>query len=336
MIDLTAPPADDLLPAEPGAFCWWYVDLVDDRGDGAVIIWGFALPFLEPREEEPAAARPFVNLAVYVQGVCTAYWLQEVEPDDVEALPGGWRLGGSRFVTRRGATIEVDGDLELPVPGGAPVRAHLRVRGAPAVGAPAPVGPHRWSPVTAAASGALDVEGIARLRGRAYHDRNISTVPLGRLGIREWAWARVAEPDADLVHYVCWPAEGAPLVLAVRIGADGVLTWREGGPVEGAGPVGGGWGLGVPARLALEDPDGAAYTLLAGPPVDDSPFYARFPVSVGESRGWGERVRPGEIGRWWMRPFVRMRLLPQASLFSPLFSGPREDRVQRLWRSLWT
>lgn len=336
MIDLTAPPADDLLPAEPGAFCWWYVDLVDDRGDGAVIIWGFALPFLEPRQDEPAAARPFVNLALYGQGVCTAWWLQEVDAAEVEALPGGWRLGGSRFVTRRGAETEVEGELDLPVPGGEPVRAHLRVRGAPVVGAPWPGGAHRWSPVTAAASGVLDVDGIARLRGRAYHDRNVSTVPLGRLGIREWAWARVAEPDADLVHYVCWPEDGPPKVLAVRIGVDGALTWREGGPVGEQGDVGAGWGLRVPARLALEEPGGGAYELVAGAPVDVSPFYARFPVSVGASRGWGERVRPGEIGRWWMRPFVRMRVLPPASVLSPWFSGPVDDRLKRLWRSLWT
>lgn len=336
MITLTAPPDDDLLPDVPGGFCWWYVDLVDEHGDGAVVIWGFALPFLEPPEDQPAAARPFVNLALYGQGECTAYWLREVAPEDVEALPGGWRIGGSRLVTRRGATIEVEGELELPVPGGAPVRAHLRVRGAPAVGAPAPAGPHRWSPVTAGASGELEVEGVTRLRGRAYHDRNISVVPLGRLGIREWSWARVAEPDADLVHYVCWPEAGPPLVLAVRIGADGALTWREGGGIEERGEVGARWGLSVPARLRLDDPDGAPYELAAGDPVDESPFYARFPVSVGASRGWGERVRPGEIGRWWMRPFVRMRVLPPASVLSPWFSGPRDDRVRRLWRSLWS
>ena len=30
----------------PGSLVWWYVDLVDDHGNGAVCIWSFGLPFL--------------------------------------------------------------------------------------------------------------------------------------------------------------------------------------------------------------------------------------------------------------------------------------------------
>ena len=64
MLNFCSPPEDDRLPEAPGGFCWWYVDLVDERGDGAVLIWGFALPFLEPPTALPAAERPFVNLEI--------------------------------------------------------------------------------------------------------------------------------------------------------------------------------------------------------------------------------------------------------------------------------
>lgn len=336
MLELSSPPEDDRLPEAPGSFCWWYVDLVDQNGDGAVLIWGFGLPFLEPPVELPGRSRPFVNLAVYVQGRCTAYWLVEVPEADVQALPGGWRIGGSQFQTSRGERVTVDARLDLPVPGGAPVRARLSVEGAPARGAPAPQGPHRWSPVIGAGAGRLEIDGKETIAGRAYHDRNVSDVPLATLGIREWAWGRVAEPGRDRVHYVLWPESGEPKVLAVRLDEDGTVTWEE-STVEQAGSAGGRWGLRVPGRLDLREVEGEAYVVRSEGLVDDSPFYARFPLRTATGHGWGERVRPGAIGRWWMRPLVGMRVVgpTRNSVWTALFIGPQEDRITRLlasWR----
>ena len=48
MLSLTSPdtPLDRTLLDVAGGFAWWYLDLVDERGDGLVLIWSFGLPFL--------------------------------------------------------------------------------------------------------------------------------------------------------------------------------------------------------------------------------------------------------------------------------------------------
>jgi len=39
-------PLDRRLLEAPGGFAWWYLDALDARGDGLVVIWSFGLPFL--------------------------------------------------------------------------------------------------------------------------------------------------------------------------------------------------------------------------------------------------------------------------------------------------
>ena len=77
-----------------------------------------------------------------------------------------------------------------------------------------------------------------------------------------------------------------------------------------------------------------------GPPLEASPFYARFPV-VGTAaqgqigRGFAERCVPARIDAAWMRPLVRMCVQQpgERSIWLPLFAGPAEGRVARLVRS---
>ena len=124
-----------------------------------------------------------------------------------------------------------------------------------------------------------------------------------------------------------------PLVLAVHLGEDGTVRWIEGTCEEGGGSRGN-WGLRVPRMMILSDPSGARYEVSTPRLVDDAPFYARFPLMTPNGRGWGERVRPGGIGRWWMRPFVGMRVVgpSRSSLWTPLFVGTEQDRLRRLGR----
>ena len=48
MLQLDDPhrPADRDLLASPGGFAWWYVDALDEQGNGIVCIWSWGLPFL--------------------------------------------------------------------------------------------------------------------------------------------------------------------------------------------------------------------------------------------------------------------------------------------------
>ena len=362
MISLTRPYDDVLPPAGPGAFSWWYLDLVDEKGDGLVLIWGFALPFLSPPPDARAVQHPVLNVAVYEGGVTTCYHLEELAPADISLDGDGWRFGRSRLSSRqRGDRWVVRADLDLPVAG-----TRDRLRGEVVVEGPVvdhawdEAGPHRWAPLTLVAEGQarLEREGgggspgwRTEIRGRAYHDRNTGQIPLHRMGIGEWAWGHVALPDAELVHYLLWPEAGSdgrrvsnpqvltPRVLTLRADAAGRTEIVEGGAVHGRGAVGGFWGLPAPRELQLPG-QGA---LRAGVPVDQSPFYLRFPMEARDGsgsvigRGWGERVRPGAFDLWWMRRFVRMRVMaPQGnSPWLPAFSGPRADRVQRLFGGVY-
>jgi hypothetical protein len=83
VLTLTPPgrPLDRRALTTPGAFCWWYGDVVDGDGNGVVVIGAFGLPFLERRDALTVPqARPSLNVAVYERGVCTFYALLEL-PD---------------------------------------------------------------------------------------------------------------------------------------------------------------------------------------------------------------------------------------------------------------
>lgn len=339
-----APAAPDLRPPErPGGFSWRYLDLVDEQGDGVVLIWGFALPFLSPPEGDPAESHPFLNLAIYRGGTDVFYHLEEIDPGEVERVERGWRFGENLLQSWCvGGRSRVEARLRLPIavdPRLAEVRVEADAR---AVEIDATTdSPHRWSPIGLPGHGrvTLEIGGeiAADLSGRSYHDENHSELPLGALGIGEWSWGRVAEPDGDAVHYVLWDEAGE------QVWARHLIAPFEGEPrvevpasVRAQGSVGGRWGLRAPRALALagERGDPARFEALA--PVDQSSFYLRFPMRGERGAGWGERVRPAAIGSWWMAPLVRTCVSGpgQRSSLLPLFSGPRAGRARRLVRGL--
>jgi hypothetical protein len=344
---------DGVLDA-PGAFSWWYVDTVDASGNGLVCIWSWGLPFLpgygaaarEGRAPTPRS-RPSLNVATYERGRCTFYLLQELRPDEAAHQGAGtpeqsWTFGRSRFAsTLHGGRRTVGIDLDVPVPG-----SHARVRGEVHLEGVAPELPpcgeatHLWTPLCmparAHASLAAD-DGSWRftLQGRGYHDRNQSLVPLHALGIRAWTWGRVAQPDAELVHYLVQPESMGPsTTFVLRVGADGRVEATPGASVvehaRARHPYGPRW---APAVEVRNGPHGTA-ALRADAPVDAGPFYLRVPLRdpATGGTGWGEHVVPGAVDIGWQRPFVRMRVHgPDAdSVWLPLFSGPRNGRIARL------
>ena len=87
MIDLSpvdrAP--DRTVLRSAGGFTWFYVDLVDDRGNGATVIWSWGLPFLPGYASAARAGRPqlpierpSVNVVVYQGGRERFYLLSEL------------------------------------------------------------------------------------------------------------------------------------------------------------------------------------------------------------------------------------------------------------------
>ena len=347
----------------PGGFTWFYVDLIDERGQGATVIWSWGLPFLpgyagaarDGRPELPIN-RPSVNIVVYGEGRERFYLLSELPPDECEWSADGrfWRLGDSTFTwtdspadAGSAPTRVVEATLDLALPTGGRVTGNLRVSGSlrrdcPDGGQPAPADcTHTWTPMIAASRGRLELQtpgGEMNIDGRAYHDRNSAAQPLHDLGIRSWWWGRVALPGRDLVFYHLTPsAPGvAPRNLVVELGADGssrsLETDLEPGRIRRSG-----WGLRWPEAAMFLDPDGRPVQVDVSSVLDNGPFYQRYLLRgrCGAEEGWGvgENVVPDRVDTDLLRPLVRMRVHRAAgpnSMWLPLFSGDSAGRWGRL------
>lgn len=334
--------ADPRLLDVPGAFVWWYVDLVDGNGDGLVLIASWGLPFIPglldaARRGRPEAPRgwPALSLAVYRGGSCSFYLL------DVPSDASWAQVGDCEVLTLGASTVSIgyaEGALDVVADidaegAGQRITGQIRVRGAsPPWSEPADA-VHGWSVLAACALGEAQLSteaGEIRITGRAYVDRNAGTRPIDALGMSAWTWARVAFPDRELV---VWDVDGETAgeqQIALTVDAEGARTVVEAVIAR----TGRRW-IGAPRALVVGD-----VTLSIGAALEWSPFYARFPVTATSSdgrtgRGFAERCVPHRIDARWMRPLVSMAVQrPQArSRWLPLFAGPREGRVRRLLRS---
>ena len=169
---------------------------------------------------------------------------------------------------------------------------------------------------------------------RAYHDRNCADVPMHALGIRWWAWGRLAFPDHELIYYHLVPEAPAAAPTTILLEAAGggvrVLPGATAVPSRGRRDR---YGLPWAARWTLAAPGHAPVDVDVAAPVDAGPFYLRHPIASGGARGWGESCWPASVDQPWLRPFVRMRVVgPQPSVWAPLFLGPRRGRLGRLLR----
>lgn len=360
MLALTAPVLDPHPEAHvgPGGFFWWYADWMDDAGRGLVAIWSWGLPFLPgyggaARSGQPQAplSRPSFNLAAYEKGRCVAYFLQEYDPSDVEIGARRWRMGdGELLQEQEGDRLKVTAKVDCPLPG-----TRERVTGTLSLSGPlrqaAPQerpagGPHLWTPLVSPATGEASLHSAGwsfALRGRAYHDRNQSLLPLHALGIQEWIWARVAFPSGERILYLLWPAtpDAEPLWLGLELDAAGRSRWVEGLQVKTQGWTTDLYGLRWPATVTVDAAGAPWMRLQLDKPIENGPFYLRFrctaQVAAETGQGWGELVRPDRIDLDWQRVFIRMRvhdLRGANSLLLPLFMGPETGRWGRLWGHL--
>lgn len=343
-----------------GSFAWWYADLVTPRGDGAVLIWSYGLPFLpgyaaaaRAGHPQPPRSRPSVNLVAYRGGKANVYLLQEVAREDADGGTGGeQRIGACRFRRRvDGGRLRLDAELDCPLPGTRErLTGELRLAGtarAAERGTHSGGAAHVWTPLTGPAEGEMvlrmGARTVADVRGRAYHDRNHGGVPLHDLGIGRWIWARFPLPDRERIVYLLWPEDGGePRCLALELGADGRTERLDG---VSAYPEGRRWtalGPSLPACLRLRRVGRAWATLRPRAPVDAGPFYLRFLCDMEDADGrsalgWGELCHPARVDLPLHRPLVRMRVHRAGrrnSPWLPLFSGPRQGRAGRLWRHL--
>ena len=352
-----------------GGFAWWYVDMIDARGNGLVLIWSFGLPFLPGYTSAaraggaPAArTRPSLNVARYEQRRCTFYQLLELDEREASwhvepgANPGDrteiWTLGDSRITsTHTAGRVELTVHLDCPIAQSAR-RLKLDVTGTgararlPANATDADEHAlHLWAPLAVRldVDVSFDTGGSApeRWRGRAYHDRNDGLRHIDGFDIDHWIWGRSIGPALTRVWYLLWPRGGAdPVCLGLEVGDDGStrlvtdLTVRPGTARRRL------WGMTHWPELVLLEGDRHWLTVTTDAVVDDGPFYLRV-VGTASAPGvaptpmLGELVRPDRVDLARHRPLVRMRVHRsdgRNSWWLPLFSGPARTRIRRLLR----
>lgn len=358
MITLGDPckPLETALMDAPGGFAWWYLDLVDEQGNGVVVIASFGLPFLPGYSSAaragnaPAAGdRPSLNIVCYHNGRTTFYLLQEYEraqavwADKTETVT----LANSRLSTRvEGDERILEIDLDCVVPGDSRrLTGSIRVRG-PAITwstpNPLPACAHAWTPLTTATPGHatlhLGADLLASVEGRAYHDRNGSSLPLTGLGIGYWLWGRTPTTTGERIHYLLWPDDGgAPLAIGVEVDMTGRATVRHDLTVQTAGQRRGWFGMSWPRDVLLSTPSGPWMSIQHHPPVDDGFFYLRFltttSIDGAQRTGVAEAVNPTRIDLPTHRPLVRMAVHHATGWNSPfvtLFAGLHQGRFARL------
>jgi carotenoid 1,2-hydratase len=357
----------------PGGFAWWYVDLVTPEGDGLVLIWSYGLPFLPgyaaaARRGRPQAprGRSSLNVVLYERGLPVFYLLQEYgterkeergkRKEVLQLTDRGARLELERssFESRvEGSRRVVEVKLDCAVPGTTQrLTGTVRMDGVArrgAEGAPEPPdAPHVWTPLTGPARGAARLEfggqPLKRLEGRAYHDRNGSSVPLHELGIGHWMWGRLPFGERERIYYLLWPMDPAqpPRCLGMEIDRAGNTRLLEGLRVERQAERRTLAGLRWAERLRLFAGDRLWLELRHRVVADSGPFYLRFLSDAtapdGErATGWGELCYPDRVDRAVHRPLVRMKVHRHQggnSLWVPLFTGPRSGRLGRLFRHL--
>ncbi len=366
------PPESTLSPAlldARGGFAWWYVDLLDERGNGLVAIWSFGLPFLpgyasSHRANRPQRAgdRPSLNIACYREGQLDFYLLQEYPRDDVSWVTHSpdhtsWRFGDTRFeFTRHDQKLTLEAFFDAPVPASDHrFKGYLRVDGVArrqAETAPTQFAAqtnhqsdHDWSPLTGPAEGTLDVrvgDWSLWAHGRAYHDRNGSQRALHDLGIDRWYWGRLPFADRELIYYVLWPESGSsPVAIGIEVFADGTTRQLDNLTVTLRDETRDWAGLTWHRRIELSHEGQPWLTLDHDRLVDSGPFYLRMFTTArrGSEKALGvsEFVKPDRVDLALHRPFVEMRVHRVATANShalALFNGPRATRLGRFARTM--
>ena len=329
-------------------FSWWYFDIVDEFGNGAVVIWSQNLPFLptSKRLDHADSQRPSLNVVLYQHHKTVFYLFQEYPPSEIEWSPakGYWRFGET--IIRQidsDDTIELNINLNAPIPTSAShIVGTIQFSGPKRKDLPLnDFGFHHWSPVSTNCTGHVDLQDDKAkyaFSGRCYHDSNSSSRPIQNLGIEKWWWGRFSFPDQEVVLYLVSPeTDTQPINMLLNVDNSGHMSSSEITSIQFQDPQKSLFGLHYPQSLFVAS---GAEQLMIEPVhlLDDSPFYQRFMATAtrGEqtSVGYLEQVAPPRIGLFWQQPFVRMKvhdLNGSNSMWLPLFTGNRTDSF---WKQL--
>jgi hypothetical protein len=359
----------DLLDS-PGGFVWWYADMLDEEGNGCVLIWSFGLPFLpgylsaaRDGSAPRAGNRPSLNICIYRQGNLDFYLLQEYPGDEVGWQgTGEWRFGDTVIQSATaGARHQLTAEIDCQIPG-----TDDRLTGNVSMDGPGvkrgdevigtdeqPDHAHEWRLLTANADATANLaceQTSYQMQGRGYHDCNGGRRPFHDLGIGYWIWGRVEAGGTERIFYALWPDQGErhqspkqffdnePHVFGLTVDASGAIETVDELSIRSSHSRTSLGGMPWWREMTLNRGDDPWMTVTFGEAVDSGPFYMRFILDAGEHSGMGECIAPHRIDLARYRPLVNMRvdrIGRRNSMWLPLFSGPQQGRVQRLFGQWW-
>jgi len=326
----------------PGGFAWWYVDAVDNEGNGCVVVWSFGLPFLPgSRNRARARSRPSVHFAAFRNFQPQIYQLTLYDEGEAEVdiASGSGAIGRSSFLVSETADeTQVKMELDEPMSG---TKERLRVslslvgrRVGLEVGSRSST--HQWVPRAVTANVDLTVSGEEWGHGLSgYFDSNAGSVGLHELGIRDWSWGRLRFGKETLIYYELNSEQGD---RECHLFLDGPLGLRSvSGSLRPGAHRRGRYGARAARQIDIKTPDFSCQISVAAV-IDDGPFYQRFLLrgqseSLGQGSGVGELVIPGKVDLPWQRVFVNMKTMKTSganSRWLPLFTGDRRTRLARL------
>jgi carotenoid 1,2-hydratase len=297
----------------PGGYAWWYIDAESDDGSQALTLILFVGSVFSPHYHRAcnqggtATANPqqhcAVNLALY--GAKSPGWrFNEYAAAECQRSPNRLQIGNSVAHWHQGALhVDLDEPAGLLKPR---LRGSLILRPSPASTHPGPrslhaSGRHSWWPVAPCArlEVHLNQPGL-RWSGRAYHDTNFGSEPLGQAFL-SWHWQRTWHPDGTLIWYRPVARQGA---AAPALG----LLCRPNGEQEV---------MALPAEQAFSKTRWglcrqATGSLIERRRLEDTPFYARALTQVqvdGHSlSGMHEQVDLQRFARPWVQFLLLFRL----------------------------
>lgn len=313
----------------PGGFAWWYADLVNEHGDGIVLIWSFGLPFLPgiaaaDRKGNPlqTKTRPSVNVCVYRRWKPEFYLLQEYETNEAQWEPGteDVRIGDCHFSSKVvDGKRRLDVTLNCPLPGTTDRLTGTISGQALSTGIASPdshdAGHHEWTPLFGPghlhAELSVGKEHHFSISGRGYHDRNGGNKALHNLGIKHWFWGRGPDGDTDKIYYLLWPeGGGAPRAWGLEIDNTGEVT-RVPLTITRHGSWFTRYGRWLWKSLTLEKDGQPWLKVKRRSIVDNGPFYVRMLTEHIAPRGdvsfgTAEAVYPHMVDRGPIQFFVQM------------------------------
>lgn len=338
----------------PGGFLWWYVDIIDEYGNGLVLIWSFGLPFLpnyakKSRNNNPQSPqeRPSLVISIYKNFKLDCYLFQEYQPKEVFWNETEWRFGASHF-QQNDDRLSIS--LALPIPKTTlTLKGNISIIGTRRTSGNLPSETnHEWVPILMPATADVQLhcgEESYNFSGRAYHDHNSSLEPLHDLNIQSWWWGRIALPQKEFIWYSLQPNDQRPPInISISISDQGDVEIYDKGDCICQQYKKSIFGLSSPSSFVLDTPWKEKITVHTKSLVDDGPFYQRYIIhsQTQEGSGFGiaEQVVPDLVDGDWMRPLVQMRVAQadktNNSFWLPLFTGPQKGRWTRLMQQLYT